>query len=382
MTGDLWRQIQFNPVQLLLPEGAFGLCSACMLPTLIESLDARRELSPEQISSAIAALVSESDSVETKAAFLAALARKVETTAEIAGFARELRERSVAVPLDEATRSGEVIDVCGTGGDRLNTFNISTTVAFVVAAAGICIAKHGNRAVTSQSGSADVLEALGIRIDLAPSDAARWLREHRFVFLFAPNYHPAFKNIGPARRLCAERGQRTIFNFLGPLLNPARPSAQLIGVPRPQLCEPVARVLQALGVRRGMVVCGQVGPDGGVDAAHLDELSTLGANAIAEFYQDRGFHTSVLSPENFPLVPATLADLAGSDRQANADIVRRLLHGEERGPRRDAVLLNAAAALFVGGAVRSLAEGWELASERIDSGAAQSKLTELQEASR
>ena len=368
-------------VQMLLREVAFSLGSALMLPTLIEALDAGRELSPAQIAGAIAALVSESDSVETKAAFLAALARKGETAGEIAGFARELRERSVAVPLDEATRSGEILDVCGTGGDRLNTFNISTTVAFVVASAGISIAKHGNRAVTSQSGSADVLEALGIRIDLAPADAARWLREHRFVFLFAPNYHPAFKYIGPARRLCAERGQRTIFNFLGPLLNPARPSAQLIGVPRPQLCEPMARVLQALGVRRGMVVCGKVGPEGGVDAPHLDELSTLGTNTIAEFYQDRGFHTSVLSPENFPLVPATLADLAGADRRANAEIVRRLLHGEELGPRRDAVLLNAAAALFVGGVVRSLGEGWELASERIDSGAARSKLSELQEAS-
>ena len=353
-----------------------------MLPSLIPVLDANGILSPSQISGAVAALAGEQDSVESKAAFLTALARKGETTEEIAGFARELRERSVSVPLDDATRAGEILDVCGTGGDKLNTFNISTTVAFVAAAAGVTIAKHGNRAVTSQSGSADVLEALGIRIDLAPTEAARWLREHRFVFLFAPNYHPAFKHIGPARRLCAERGQRTIFNFLGPLLNPARPSAQLIGVPRPQLCEPMARVLQALGIRRGMVVCGRVGADTEPDAPHLDELSTLGTNSIAEFYQDRGFHTSVLSPENFPLVPATLADLAGADRQANAEIIRRILQGEDRGPRRDAVLLNAAAALFVAGAARSLSEGWELAAERIDSGSAQKKLRELQEASK
>lgn len=353
-----------------------------MLPPLIAALDAGLHLSPTQITSAVTALAGEADSLEAKAAFLTALARKGEMTHEIAGFAQELRDRSLAVPLDDETRSREILDVCGTGGDRLNTFNISTTVAFVVASAGVTIAKHGNRAVTSQSGSADVLEALGIRIDLAPTEAARWLREHRFVFLFAPNYHPAFKHIGPARRLCAERGQRTIFNFLGPLLNPVRPSAQLIGVPRPQLCEPVARVLQALGVRRGMVVCGRVGSDNEPDAPHLDELSTLGTNAIAEFYQDRGFHTSVLSPENFPLVPATLADLAGADRTANAEIVRRLLHGEEHGPRRDAVLLNAAAALFVAGAARSFSEGWELAAERIDSGASQAKLRELQEASR
>ena len=353
-----------------------------MLPSLIPVLDASGNLSPAQISAAVAALAGEEDSVESKAAFLTALARKGETTEEIAGFARELRERSVSVPLDDATRAGEILDVCGTGGDKLNTFNISTTVAFVAAAAGVTIAKHGNRAVTSQSGSADVLEALGIRIDLAPAEAARWLREHRFVFLFAPNYHPAFKHIGPARRLCAERGQRTIFNFLGPLLNPARPSAQLIGVPRPQLCEPMARVLQTLGIRRGMVVCGRVGPDSATDAPHLDELSTLGPNSIAEFYQDRGFHTSVLSPENFPLVPATLADLAGADRQANAEIVRRILQGEDRGPRRDAVLLNAAAALFVAGAARSFSEGWDCAVGQLDSGAASTKLRELQEASK
>src|SRR5205814_9283212 len=143
----------------------------------------------------------------------------------------------------------------GTGGDRLGTFNISTTVALVVAAAGVTVAKHGNRAITSQAGSADVLEALGVKIDLAPDQAARSLRDHHFAFFFAPQYHPAFKHIAPARRLCAERGQRTIFNFLGPLLNPARPTAQLVGVPQPNLCDPLARVLQLLGLRRGLVVC-------------------------------------------------------------------------------------------------------------------------------
>src|SRR5262249_42927094 len=161
------------------------------------------------------------------------------------------------------------------------------------AAAGVRVAKHGNRAITSQSGSADVLEALGVRIDLGPEEAARALRERGFAFFFAPNYHPAFKHIGPARKLCAERGQRTIFNFLGPLLNPARPTAQLVGVPRPELCEPIARVLQTLGVRRAMVVCGagsDAGPAGG--KTFLDELSTLGESTVAEFYQDRAFAVS------------------------------------------------------------------------------------------
>ena len=344
-----------------------------MLARFTEQLRAATPLTDVQVADAIAHLVNETISAETKADFLTALAQKGETTEEIAAFARELRARSLPAPLEADTRAGEILDVCGTGGDRLNTFNISTTVALVAAAAGVMVAKHGNRAITSQAGSADVLEALGIRIDLSPAEAARALREHHFAFFFAPRFHPAFQHLAPARKLCAARGQRTIFNFLGPLLNPARPSAQLVGVPRPELCEPVARVLQALGVRRAMVVSGCVDHS----PAWLDELSTLGANTVAEFYQDRGFHQGVLAPENFPLQPATLADLAGGDRAANAVIVRRLLAGEERGPKRDAVLLNAAAALFVAGASRSLTAGWELAATVIDDGRARKKLEEL-----
>jgi anthranilate phosphoribosyltransferase len=253
----------------------------------------------------------------------------------------------------------------------LNTFNISTTVALVCAAAGVAVAKHGNRAITSQAGSADVLEELGVKIDLGPDEAARSLRERNFAFFFAPGYHPAFKHIGPARRLCADRGQRTIFNFLGPLLNPARPTAQLVGVPRPELCEPLSRVLRALGVRRGMVVSGRV------NGAFLDEFSILGDNTIAEFYQERGFATSVMGVSEFPLSKATLADLTGGDRKANAEIVRRLLCGEERGAKRDAVLLNAAAALFVANKTLSIMAGWDLAADTIDSGRAMKKLQEL-----
>jgi len=312
-------------------------------------------------------------SVESKAGFLTALARKGETAGEIAAFARALRDKSIPPPIDPAWRDGrEILDVVGTGGDRLGTFNISTAAAILCAAAGVAVAKHGNRAVTSRAGSADTLEALGVRIDLAPAEAARALREHHFAFLFAPNYHPAFRQIAPARKLCAERGQRTIFNFLGPLLNPARPSAMLVGVPQPELCEPLARVLQSLGVRRAMVVCGAVPP-----AGHLDELSPLGANTIAEFYSDRGFAASVLSPDQFPVPPMQLADLLGGDRQVNAEIVRRILRGEEAGPPRAAVLLNAAAALFVANRARSLMAGWELAAEVIASGQAGAKLAEL-----
>jgi len=348
-----------------------------MLEALIEQLRVREDLSDDQIRSAIGHLIDETATPEAKAEFLTALAGKGETTGEIASFARHLRDLSVAPPLDAETRSREILDVCGTGGDRLNTFNISTTVAIICAAAGITVAKHGNRAITSQAGSADVLEALGIRIDLAPEEAARSLRERHFAFFFAQKYHPAFKNIGPARKLCAERGQRTIFNFLGPLLNPARPSAQLIGVPRPQLCAPIARVLQSLGIRRGMVVSGLVSLPEGKGTAHLDEFSTLGPNTVAEFYQDRGFASSEMSPDNFNLQPATLSDLAGGDREANATIVRRVLSGDERGPKREAVLLNAAAALFVGSKAKSFASGWDLATALIESGNATSKLKQL-----
>jgi anthranilate phosphoribosyltransferase len=323
-------------------------------------------------------LIEENVAPAVKADFLIALARKGETIGEIAAFARELRTRSVQPPLDPKTRAGEILDVCGTGGDHLGTFNISTTVALLVASAGVAVAKHGNRAVTSQSGSADVLDALGIQTNLDPADAARWLRDHHFAFFFAPKFHPAFKHIAPARKLCAASGQRTIFNFLGPLLNPARPSAQLVGVPQAGWCEPMARVLQMHGVRRAMVVCGQI-RNSGIKTEHvnLDELSTLGPNHIAEFYQDRAFSTSFLSPEHFPLRPATLSDLAGGDAIANARITDAILRGPERGPKRDAVLLNAAAALFVAGKVRSMSEGWDLGRELLDRGNAAAKLDEL-----
>ncbi|HKS35708.1 MAG TPA: anthranilate phosphoribosyltransferase [Verrucomicrobiae bacterium] len=348
-----------------------------MLDVLTRQLARGSALSDDGVKDAVRQLVDENVPAESKADFLAALARKGETPGEIGAFAAELRAKSIEPPLDAGTRAREILDVCGTGGDRLNTFNISTTVALVVSSAGVAVAKHGNRAITSQSGSADVLEALGVRIDLTPEEAARSLRDHHFAFFFAPKYHPAFKHIAPARKLCAERGQRTIFNFLGPLLNPARPSAQLVGVPRTEWCEPIARVLQSLGVRRGMVVSGRVN-----DAQlQLDELSTLGDNTIAEFYQDRGFATSVMSPGDFPLRKATLADLAGGDRNRNAEIVRGILDGVERGPKRDAVLLNAAAALFVANSAKSLMEGWERAAGLIESGKAKAKLEELVTAS-
>jgi anthranilate phosphoribosyltransferase len=342
-----------------------------MLSLLTEKLIGRVELSEAEVVVAVERMTQESVSTDAKANFLIALAQKGESIREITVFARELSRKAIPPPIDAATRQRGILDVCGTGGDRLHTFNISTTVSFILAAGGVTVAKHGNRAITSRSGSADVLEALGIPTTLAPPAAAQSLREHQFAFFFAPNYHPAFKHIAPARRLCAERGQRTIFNFLGPLLNPAYPTAQLIGVPQPQLCEPLAHVLQSLGLQRGLVVSGRAGE------AWLDEVSTLGENVMAEFAPGREFccGTSSFAPLIFQ--PASLADLAGGDAAANARILRRVLAGEETGPRREIVLLNAAAAFCLVGKSPNLIEGWSLAAQLIDYGQAAAKLNEI-----
>ncbi|MBI4663639.1 MAG: anthranilate phosphoribosyltransferase [Verrucomicrobia bacterium] len=342
-----------------------------MLPDLTAQLTQGVGLSDSQTRLAIDLLIREDICVETKAEFLRALARKGETPEEIAGFARVLRDRAVRPPLDDATRQREILDVCGTGGDHQNTFNISTTVALIAAAAGVTVAKHGNRAITSQSGSADVLEELGIPIDLTPERASAALRDFGFAFFFAPNYHPAFKHIGAARKLCSATGQRTIFNFLGPLLNPVAPSAQLIGVPAPDLCRPLAQVLQSLGVRRGMIVCGRAG------TGFLDEVSSLGETSVAEFYQAHALSLSSLIPDSFDLPPHSLVDLVGGTRETNAQIIRDILSGRETGPKLHAALLNAGAALFVVGRCRSILEGLEIATDVIRSGAAAAKLQQL-----
>jgi anthranilate phosphoribosyltransferase len=328
-------------------------------------------LSRHEIGDAVEFLAAAEVGTECKAEFLVALSAKGETTTEIAAFAHALRERSIPVPIDPETRAHPILDVCGTGGDRLNTFNISTAVALVCAAAGVTVAKHGNRAVTSQSGSADVLEALGIPTNLSPAEAAASLRAHQFAFFFAPKYHPAFQHIQPARKLCAERGQRTLFNIMGPLLNPARPSVQLVGVPRPQFCQPVAVVLEDLGVRRAMVVCGQAGD------AFLDELSTIGPSTTASFEPGFEPRSGTFSPSEVDISFAKLDDLRGGDKNVSAAIIRDILEARERGPKRDAVLLNAGAGLYLAGRAASIREGINIAGSAIDSGTASEKLKNL-----
>lgn len=347
-----------------------------MLIKLTEQLQQRNALSSEQVAAAVEMLTEESVGTEEKAAFLTALAAKGESISEIGAFATELRKKSVSLPLTEQERLETVLDIVGTGGDRLGTFNISTTAAIVIAAAGVKVAKHGNRAVTSKSGSADVLEALGICIDSSPSEAAALLACEGFVFLFAPRFHPAFKNIAPARRLCAERGQRTIFNILGPLLNPVRPSHQLMGVPSPSLCEPLANVLQLLGVQRGFVVCGQAGE------ACMDELSILGPNTIAEFSHKHPVTLRQISLNSNLPSNVSIGDLIGGDRDENARVTRGILDGTITGAKREAVLWNAGAALYLVEKAPSLEAGRALAAQIIDNGAAQTKLQALIEASK
>lgn len=341
----------------------------------IQQVESGVDLTDAQVVEIVDALVGDEVSVELKGMFLTALARKGETVAEIAAFVKALCDKSIRPRLDPRTPSSAIIDVCGTGGDHFNTFNISTTVSIVVASAGVAVAKHGNRAVTSQSGSADVLEALGIRTDLSPEEVGQWLARHNFAFLFAPLFHPAFKNIAPARKWCAQKGQRTVFNYLGPLLNPVRPAMQLIGVPNPKMCEPIAQVLQLIGVRKAMVVSGQVGE------RYLDELSILGDNTVAELRQEGGVGLSTIPLKQLNVPAASLGDLTGGDKVVNAAIIRSILSRQEMGAKRNAVLLNAGAALCVAGVAPGLTHGWDMAAELIDSGRAAAKLDELVAAS-
>ncbi|MBM3823783.1 MAG: anthranilate phosphoribosyltransferase [Verrucomicrobia bacterium] len=352
-----------------------------MLRDWLQSLTAGKELSAGEISLAVAELADPSVAPETKADFLGALASKGETPGEIAGFASALRNRSLIVPNLDAIRERGILDVCGTGGDQLHTFNISTTVSFVVAGAGVTVAKHGNRAITSKSGAADVLEALGVRVDLQPEEVGLWLERYHFAFLFAPRFHPAFQHIGPARKLCAQRGQRTLFNFLGPLLNPARPTAQLVGVAHPRYCAPLAEVLKNLGVSRAMVISGAVPGQDGEPTRYMDEWSLSGPTTVAETYHERALTAASVELAELALEGLDVSALEGGDRETNAGWVRRVLDGSEAGAKRAAVVVNAGAALFVAGRTRSITEGMELARETIDSGRAIAKLREIVHAS-
>ena len=294
-------------------------------------------------------------------AFMAALATKGETFEELAGAARAMRRKAQRIQVTAPV----VVDTCGTGGDGLATFNISTTTAFVVAGAGITVAKHGNRSVSSKSGSADVLESLGVNLSTPPEIVEEAVAEIGIGFLFAPLYHSAMRHAGRARQ---EVGLRSIFNMLGPLTNPAGANCQLLGVYAPQLTEMFAEALKLLGTRRALVVHGHDG---------LDEISVCAATRVSEINDGR-VHTYDIQPEKYFGRLAEPADLTGGDPQQNADITRSVLSGQS-GPCRDVVLINAAAALMAAGKVDDFDGGIEQAKLAIDSGGAMAKLDALVE---
>jgi anthranilate phosphoribosyltransferase len=338
-----------------------------MIAALTAGLAQGVDLSAEQVNSAVEALVSPEVDDQSKAQFLKALRAKGESAEEIAGFAKALLARAIDPGIDAAQLPGPMLDVCGTGGDRMEMFNVSTITLFVLAAAGAVVVKHGNRAITSRCGGADVLEELGVRIDLPPAALRACLAETGAGFIFAPNYHPAFKAIVAVRKQLAAQGIPTIFNMLGPLLNPAKPAHQLIGIFSNALLDRYAVALAALGRGRGWVVHG----DG------MDELSTTGISDGREV-ESGAVHAFRLDPAELGLGQGTLADLRGGDREANAKIVINILGGHERGPKRDMVLLNAAAGLVITGLVKDMPEGIEAARAAIESGAALAKLRALQ----
>jgi anthranilate phosphoribosyltransferase len=298
------------------------------------------------------------------AALLTALRMKGETVEELTGFARVMRAKAHAVePIAFQSANEILIDTCGTGGDVSGSFNISTAAAFVVAGCGLRVAKHGNRSVSSHCGSADVMEALGVKIELAPEQIALCIDEVGIGFLHAPLLHEAMKHVAPIRR---QLGVRTIFNMLGPLTNPAGANAQVIGVYAPQLTEMFAHTLKDLGSLRALVVHGSDG---------LDEITITGASRVTELKNGK-VKTYTIEPEDFGLARATLEEIKGGDAKHNAEIVVRVLSGEKNA-RRDIVLLNAAAALIAGNQANDLQEGIHLAAEAIDSGRAYAKLQRL-----
>jgi anthranilate phosphoribosyltransferase len=312
------------------------------------------------------------------AALLLALRLKGETVEEIVGFAEAIRSAATPFPIAEPSTSGaldlsgtgrdalaesSLVDTSGTGGDASGTFNISTATAFVTAGAGVRVAKHGNRSISSKCGSADVMEALGVNIQLSPEKAAQCLREVGICFLYAPDLHSSMKQVQKVRR---ELRLRTMFNLLGPLTNPAHASGQVVGVYALEMVEKLAEALSMLGLRRALVVHGLDG---------LDEITITGPTRVAEA-RDGTVRTYEVDPEEFGMRRATLADISGGDVNDNAAIVREILGGE-RSPRRDVVVLNAAAALVAAGRVDHLADGIPLAAQAIDSGAAKVKLTAL-----
>ena len=334
-----------------------------MIKEAIVKIVNKGDLTFEEAYTVMNEIMSGETTATQNAAFLAALSTKsarAETTDEIAGCAAAMRDHATKVD----TGDMKVLEIVGTGGDNAGSFNISTTSALVCAAGGVKVAKHGNRAASSLSGTADCLEALGVNIDQSPEKCLELLEEVGMCFFFAQKYHTSMKYVGAIRR---ELGFLTVFNILGPLTNPCSPSIQLLGVYDDYLVEPLAKVLMGLGVKRGMVVYGQ---------EKLDEISMSAPTTVCEF-QNGWYKTYTVTPERFGLTACEKSDLVGGTPAENAEITRNILSGRERGPKRGAVLMNAGAGLYLAGKAESWEKGVAMAAELIDSGKAAETLEKL-----
>ena len=335
-----------------------------MFTELLEKVVRHEDLTEDEAAAAMRDVMEGRANAVALGALLTGLVMKGERPSEIVGFARTMRAH--AVKLNAPVH--DVFDTCGTGGDRSGTFNISTTAAIVIASCGVPVAKHGNRSVSSRCGSADVFEALGVNITASPLTVERALRDTGIAFFFARTFHPAMKHAAQVR---SDLGIRTAFNLLGPLTNPAGATRQLVGVPRPELTELLARSLMMLGSRRAWVVHGADG---------IDEISTTGYTKVSEC-RDGAVNTFYVHPADFGVAKSEPGALKGGDADENAAIVRGILAGE-RGPRRDVVLLNAGVALFIAGRADTIRDGIRIAASAIDSGAAPQRLQRMAESSR
>jgi len=335
-----------------------------MFTALLEKLMRHEDLTTEEAAGAMREVMEGRATPASLGALLSALVMKGERPAEVVGFARTMRAHAVKL----AAPAGDVFDTCGTGGDRSGTFNISSAAALVVAACGVKVAKHGNRSVSSRCGSADVFEQLGVNISAPAPVVERSLHEANIAFFFAPTFHPSMKHAAQTRR---ELGVRTAFNLLGPLTNPAGARRQIVGVPRPELADLVARALLMLGADRAWVVHGVDG---------IDEISTTGYTRVLEC-RDGTVNTFYVHPAEFGIPKASPVDLQGGDSAQNASIVQDVLDGQH-GAARDVVLLNAGAALFVAGAASSVRDGIRMAASAVDRGAAKTTLENMVRSSR
>ena len=338
-----------------------------MIKEAIIKIVTKEDLTYDEAFQVMNEIMSGETTATQNAAFLAALSTKstrAETIDEISGCAAAMR--SHAIPVD--TVDMDCLEIVGTGGDGAHSFNISTTSVFILAAAGVKVAKHGNRAASSQCGTADCLEALGVNIQQSPEDCVRLLREVGICFMFAQKYHTSMKYVGAIRK---ELGFRTVFNILGPITNPASPNYQLLGVYDEYLVEPLAKVLTSLGVKRGVVVYGQ---------DKLDEISISAPTTVCDFGGGE-YKTYTIQPEDFGFERATKDDIVGGTPEENARITMDILTGKERGAKRNVVLMNAGAALYAAGKADSIAGGVKLAAEMIDSGKAAAKVEQFAKAS-